>query len=240
MNQKQEQEWEKEYNLKKAKRKWLLNKKKTEWLEFTQSESTRNKTRLMVKIISGLVLAPLLWLAIFFGIKGYINYSESQKYRAQTPEALIRIEAASQSSIGRLFNVGEISNYNSKKKINFVLSSYTIDGNTLTYRFAPDFRLQDLSATGFSSLDLEILTLNISQLLRDEGSAFNGFICGLSNAEDMKSLAYSNMKIVFLLPDIEKSISRGKFVDQKINLLPVSYLCSLNTKWGFMSSIKND
>ena len=240
MNQKQEQEWEKEYNLKKAKRKWLLNKKNTEWLEFTQSESTRNKTRLMVKIISGLVLAPLLWLAIFFGIKGYINYSESQKYRAQTPEALIRIEAASQSSIGRLFNVGEISNYNSKKKINFVLSSYTIDGNTLTYRFAPDFRLQDLSATGFSSLDLEILTLNISQLLRDEGSIFNTFVCGLSNAEDMKSLAYSNMKIVFLLPDIEKSISRGKFVDQKINLLPVSYLCSLNTKWGFMSSIKND
>lgn len=240
MNEKQEQEWEKEYNLKKARRKWLLNKKKTEWLEFTQSENTRKKTRLMVKIISGLVLAPLLWLAIFFGIKGYINYSESQKYRAQTPEALTRIEAASQSSIGRSFNVGEISNYNSKKEINFVLSGYTIDGNTLTYQFAPDFGLKDLSAIRYSSLDLEILTLNIDKLLRDKGSIFNTFVCGLSNAEDMKSLAYSNIKIVFLLYDIKESINRGKFVDQKINLLPLSYLCSLNTKRGFMSSIKND
>lgn len=240
MNEKQEQEWEKEYNLKKARRKWLLNKKKTEWLEFTQSENTRNKTRLIVKIISGLVLAPLLWLAIFFGIKGYINYSESQKYRAQTPEALTRIEAVSQSSIGRSFNVGEISNYNSKKEINFVLSGYTIDGNTLTYQFAPDFGLKDLSAIRYYSLDLEILTSNIDKLLRDKGSIFNTFVCGLSNAEDMKSLAYSNIKIVFLLPDIKESINRGKFVDQKINLLPLSYLCSLNTKWGFMSSIKND
>ena len=49
-------EWEKEYNLRKAKRKWLLNKKKSELLALIQDSNALSKIKVMFCVVGFVVL----------------------------------------------------------------------------------------------------------------------------------------------------------------------------------------
>lgn len=239
MNKKQEQEWESEYNLKKEKRKWLFKKKKQELLELTSSDKTKKIVNFSVKIIGAVVISYFIITIMYFVIVGLINYTESQKYINKTPQALERIETKSKASLGLKINVGEIPFNRSTKNLNYVLSDYKINTGMLTFKFSPDFTLDDISRhTPYPTLESEILKSQINMNFLHNESELNTFICGLSDIDDMKSLAYSNIKIVIIFPDIEKPLNNGNFADKIRNIDQVSFFCSLDTKWGFMSSIQ--
>ena len=74
-------EWEKEYNLRKAKRKWLLNKKKSELLALIQDSNALSKIKVMFCVV-GFVVLILFVVVVFvflfniFPINIKINYKE--------------------------------------------------------------------------------------------------------------------------------------------------------------------
>lgn len=64
-------EWEKEYNLRKAKRKWLLNKKKSELLALIQDSNALSKIKVMFCVVGFVVL--ILFVVVVFVF--YLIYS---------------------------------------------------------------------------------------------------------------------------------------------------------------------
>ena len=66
-------EWEKEYNLRKAKRKWLLNKKKSELLALIQDSNALSKIKVMFCVVGFVVLILFVVVVFVFLFNIFLN-----------------------------------------------------------------------------------------------------------------------------------------------------------------------
>lgn len=237
---KYEEEWEKEYNLKKEKRKWLLNKKKEELFSFAENKNVKMRVKKIALIILIVIVALFVSIGFFILLKGYVNYSESSKFKKNINTALFNIERNVSRKIGSKYYIADTQNMGGIKTARYlILSKYHIYKDSIVFNFTPDFKLNEVS--NFSSVS-EIFKLEYDRfILYDEKSSINQFVCSLSNKDDLKSLAYSNFNIILIVPDMNgnKSIGDGGFSYFKLNKAPIGYTCDLDVKWGFMSGIKS-
>ncbi|MGU7039315.1 hypothetical protein, partial [Citrobacter freundii] len=237
---KYEEEWEKEYNLKKEKRKWLLKKKKEEFFSFLENENVKKRAKKTTLIILIAIIAPLVSIGFFILLKGYVNYSESSKFKKNINTALFNIERNVSKKIGSKYYIADTKDMRQIKTARYlILSNYHIYKDSIIFNFTPDFKSNEISQF---PLESEIFKLAYNRsIYYDEKSSINQFVCSLSNTDDLKSLAYSNFNIILIVPNMDRNkfTADGGFSYLKLNKAPISYTCDLDVKWGFMSGIKS-
>lgn len=232
-------EWEKEYNLRKAKRKWLLNKKKSELLALIQGSNALSKIKVMFCVVGFVVLILFVVVVFVFLFNIFLNYNESRKYRVETTSALIKLESGLKKSIGRRFIIKDSGD----ESFEVVLSSCHINGDVIECTFSPGFTRSGVHymgldlAYGYIVSELSRLKLLSAQL--ESKSELNTFVCDLLNPEDMKALLYGGKQISYRVPDLDESSRQGSIVYTGYYPVQIRNSCSLDVRTGFLSGVKS-